>query len=79
MFAAMGGHVPEGAAIEMLGAFVSAVVGTNGEVLSPAGLPNIVLFRACRPGNAIIDVLFPLPGMRYEERQGTVIEITIGR
>jgi hypothetical protein len=45
-----------GPAIELLGPFLPAVVGTDGEVLAPEGAPNTVLVRARQPGSATIDV-----------------------
>lgn len=56
-FSASGGHVREGQAVELLGSFSSAAVGTDGSVLAPAGAPNVVLFVAARPGRATIDVV----------------------
>jgi hypothetical protein len=55
---ASGGHVEVGAdMLEMLGPFVPAVIGDNGEVFSPVGAPNTVLFRALHPGRSTIDVV----------------------
>jgi hypothetical protein len=56
-FAASGGRVREGAAVEIVGIFVESVLGTDGRVLTPMGSPNAVLFHALRPGRATIDVV----------------------
>jgi hypothetical protein len=60
-FAASGGHVRQGAAVELLGTFFTAALATDGRVLAPAGAPNAVLFRASRPGQAFIDVVYGDP------------------
>jgi hypothetical protein len=57
LFHAGGGRVRAGKeVVELLGAFMTAVVGTNGEVLEPLGSPNTVLFRALSSGEAKISV-----------------------
>ena len=57
-FQASGGQVRTGdKVVELLGVFVSAVVGTNGEVMEPIGPPNAVLFRALNSGEAKIAVM----------------------
>jgi hypothetical protein len=57
-FAATGGRVHSGAdVVEILGPFVPGVIGDNGQILSPVGAPNTVLFVARRPGAATIDVV----------------------
>ena len=57
-FAASGGRVLEGTAVEVLGVFVRGVIGTDGRALSPAGSPNVVLFRAVAPGSATINIVY---------------------
>jgi hypothetical protein len=75
VFAATGGHVRSGTdAVEMLGAFVPGVLGTHGEVLSPAGAPSSVLFRARRAGKAVIDVV---TGDPWRAPHATVVELII--
>lgn len=57
LFRATGGRVESGSeAIECLGPFVDAVVGDNGIALAPAGLPNSVLFRTRKTGQALIEL-----------------------
>jgi hypothetical protein len=58
LFWAAGGHVRSGHdVVELLGAFVTATVGDNGEILEPMGPPNAVVMRAKAPGRALIDVV----------------------
>jgi hypothetical protein len=58
MFEASGGAVRSGAeVVELLGAFLKSVVGSNGAVLSPMGSANAVVFLARRPGQATIEVV----------------------
>jgi len=57
-FWATGGRVQSGAGVvELLGPLLTSVVGTNGEILSPMGGPNVVLLRALQPGRVTIDVI----------------------
>ena len=57
-FAATGGRVRRGGeAVELLGPFLPAVLAAGGEVLSPAGAPSAVLFRARGVGDSTIDVM----------------------
>lgn len=60
-FAASGGRVLDGKAVEALGVFVRGVIGTDGRAMSPAGSPNAVLFRAVAPGSATIDIVYGDP------------------
>lgn len=58
LFRAAGGRIESGGnTVELLGAFVPAVVGDEGGVLQPQGLPDTVLFVARRPGHARIAVM----------------------
>ena len=70
-FTAPGGTVDSGTALEPMGAFVRALPGPDGRPLVPQGPPNLVLFRATSPGEAVVrittgDVWAPEP------RQATV-------
>lgn len=64
-FAASGGRVRSNDKLEsdavdvvqMFGAFLPGVIGTNGQILSPMGSPNTVLFLTRRTGWAIIDII----------------------
>jgi hypothetical protein len=54
---AAGGLVRSGVGcVELLGSFVSAVLGDNAEILSPMGAPSTVLVLARQPGQASIVV-----------------------
>jgi len=72
-FDASGGHVREGGAVEVLGVFVGALLGTDGTVLTPAGGPNVVLFRGRAPGRARIDVVTGDPWRAPVTRALTVV------
>jgi hypothetical protein len=50
-----------GDVLELLGPFLSAIVGDDGQVLSPAGSPNMVMIRARQPGRARIDLILGDP------------------
>ncbi len=77
-FAASGGRVLDGTAVETLGSFVRGVIGTDGQPLSPAGTPNTVLFRAVARGTATIDVVYGDPfGDAFTERKSAKIVVTV--
>ena len=62
LFRATGGRVHSGdEVIELLGPFLQGVLGDDGRILAPAGLPNRVIFRARQPGRARIDVITGVP------------------
>lgn len=74
-FGATGGHVHSGAeVVEILGPFLPGVVGDNGEILSPMGSPNAMLFVARRPGRATIDVV---TGDPWHATETTALDITV--
>ena len=57
LFRASGGRVRAGEeVVELLGVFMTAVIGTSGEILEPLGPPNAVLFRALNSGEAKISI-----------------------
>jgi len=75
LFKATGGHIQSGGSvIEMLGAFLPAVLGDNGQIIAPMGAPNTVLFRVVQPGRATIDVV---TGDPWHATQTTTIEIVV--
>ena len=75
VFGATGGHVRSSAdVVEILGPFLPGVVGDNGQILSPMGAPNAVLFLARRPGRAMIDVV---TGDPWHAPQTTTLDITV--
>ena len=55
-FSATGGRVRNGRSLECIGAFISSVIGDDGNVFVPSGLPNKVLFRATHHGECLVDV-----------------------
>jgi hypothetical protein len=58
LFTASGGHVRNGPeVIQMLGAFITSTLGDGGEIYTPLGPPNHVLFRCLSPGSAEIDIV----------------------
>jgi hypothetical protein len=81
-FAASGGRVQSGdgdefdtaVSVEMLGAFLQSVIGTNGQILSPMGAPNVVLFVARSPGQATIEVF---TGDPFRQTQPAVLDIIV--
>jgi len=75
LFRATGGLVRSGADIvELLGPFLPALLGDDGNILTPMGPPNAVLFRARRPGQAVIDVV---TGDPFNSPQTTALTITV--
>jgi hypothetical protein len=75
IFGATGGHVHSGAeVVEILGPFVRGVVGDNGQIISPMGAPNRVLFLARHPGRATIDVV---TGDPWHAPKTTALSITV--
>ncbi|HEX6685383.1 MAG TPA: hypothetical protein VF062_21540 [Candidatus Limnocylindrales bacterium] len=78
-FAASGGRVVAGTAVESLGAFVRGTVATDGSTLSPQGPPGTMLFRAVAPGAAAIELALGSP---FGQGGGTArrtarIEVTV--
>jgi len=74
-FHASGARVRSGVdVIDMLGTFVAAVVGTEGQILTPQGPPNVVLFRALHPGKVSIDLV---TGDPFDRRKTTSLRINI--
>jgi hypothetical protein len=75
IFGATGGHVHSGAeVVEILGPFVRGVLGDNGQIISPMGAPNRVLFLARQPGRARIDVV---TGDPWHAPKTTALSITV--
>ena len=75
IFGATGGHVFSGAeVVEILGPFVRGVLGDNGQIFSPMGVPNRVLFLAHHPGRASIDVV---SGGPWHAPKTTALTITV--
>jgi hypothetical protein len=75
LFNATGGHVLSGTdAVEMIGAFVPTTLVDNGQILTPMSAPNTVLFRAVRPGRAMIDVV---TGDPWHAPQTRTVDITV--
>ena len=55
---ATGAHVPpDFAGLELVGAFAPAVLGNDGQVISPASAPNSVVLLAHGTGQGAIDVV----------------------
>jgi len=72
-FSASGGRTRSGP-IQMSGPYRSSVVGDNGEVLTPAGPPNVVLFLCGGQGRGTIEVV---TGDPWRSPKTTVINIQI--
>lgn len=74
-FWASGGRVRSGAeAVEMLGPFLTGVVGANNELLSPLGAPNVVLFLARRPGEAVVEIV---TGDPWHAARTTILKLSV--
>lgn len=72
---ATGGHVRSGGEfVELLGAFLPSILADNGEILTPMGAPNTVVFRALRSGRATIDLV---AGDPFHATQTTLLTLTI--
>lgn len=56
LFRATGGRLAEGDAVEILGPFLPAVFGPDGEVVAPMGTPGSLLAVGKAPGPATIEV-----------------------
>lgn len=75
LFRATGGRTRSGGdVVELLGPFLPAVLGDDGNILTPMGPPNTVLFRARRLGRAWIDVV---TGDPFHTPQKTTLGITV--
>lgn len=61
-------------AIEIIGPFISGVVGDNSEIFSPMGAPNRVALLARRPGRATIDLI---TGDPWRSPKTTTIELIV--
>lgn len=74
-FWACGGRVESGAEVcEMLGPFLTGVLGQNDELLSPEGAPNVIMFLARRPGQATIDII---TGDPWHATQTATLKLTV--
>jgi len=77
LFHATGARVRPGSeGVEILGPFLPAVLGDNGEILTAMGAPNTVLLRALRPGQATIELI---SGDPWHAPRSTTLEIAVGR
>lgn len=72
-FAASGGRVRGGSAVELVGIFTEGLVGTSGEVISPIGAPNTVLFRAKMSGSDTIDVVIGDPWNKAQTKSIAIL------
>jgi protein involved in polysaccharide export with SLBB domain len=54
--AATGCRVVSGTAVELVGILTESVVGTDGSIVSPMGVPGTVLLRATEVGQSVVDV-----------------------
>lgn len=73
-FSGSGGTVEGDPAVEPLGAFLPAVVATNGEVLSPETPPTTVLFRATAPGSARLTLF---SGRDWSRPEARTVDVTV--
>jgi hypothetical protein len=76
MLGASGGRLLEGgAAVELAGIFSTSVLSDDGRVLSPAGPPTTVLFRALQSGQARVEVIRGHPGQADPQRNQITIAV----
>jgi hypothetical protein len=75
LFRACGGQVSVGQAIESLGPFLTADVGDDGAIYTPQGPPNLVVFRARRPGVATVTLV---TGDPFHSPVTTEIQVEVG-
>jgi hypothetical protein len=54
---AASGALIHGVTIELLGIFIEAVVGTDGLIHVPQGLPNVVVLRAVAVGGSSVEIV----------------------
>jgi len=55
---ATGASVQSGSgSLQLIGPLLSAVLGDNGQIFTPEGGPNTVLFRALKIGEAQVDIV----------------------
>ena len=74
-FGASGGRIRSGGDIlQMLGPFNPAVLATNGEILSPQGAPNTLLFVALGNGEATIEVV---EGDPWHAPRRTIVKVAV--
>jgi hypothetical protein len=74
MFRATGGRVDGGDVLELVGPLQDAALTVDGRVLSPAGPPNVLMFRALRAGSATIEVV---TGDPWGESKRTSLEVVV--
>jgi hypothetical protein len=75
LFHAVGGRVRSGReTVRLLGVFFSSVLGNNGQILTPIGPPNIVMFQAHQPGPSLIDVI---TGDPFQAPRTTTVYLTV--
>ena len=56
-FAATGCRIVSGSAVEVVGILTQSVLGTDGSIVSPMGVPGTVLLRAREVGEATVEVV----------------------
>jgi hypothetical protein len=67
VFSATGGHIRDGAEfVKFLGAYFTAALAPDGNIVSPAGTPNHAIFLTQAPGNAVIDVVTGDPWRAFD-------------
>ena len=76
MFGASGGRLLEGEkTAELLGVFSTSVPSDDGRVLSPAGPPTTVFFRALQSGQARVEVIRGDPWQGTPQRHQVTIAV----
>lgn len=76
LFYATGGRAESRCSIlEVLGSLLQATIGDDGNILTPQGAPNRVLFRAIHPGQAVIHLI---TGDPWSGSQEISLDIDVG-
>jgi hypothetical protein len=74
-FPASGGQIHAGqGVVELLGPFIPAVLGAEGEVVAPMGMPGTLLVVARTPGHAVVTVF---SGDAFRPPQAAEIRISV--
>jgi hypothetical protein len=72
----MGGRVEDGTCLICLGAFRTGYLPPSGQLILHSGPPNVVVFRALKPGRAHVTLF---RGEPYHNPTATTFEVKVVR